>query len=79
MYTHTHHTTETKASESNILPIHAAFSFTFHFYFSFIYFERERVSMSGQGGERGRERVPSRLHAVTAEPDVGLDLITVRS
>ena len=29
---------------------------------------------SGGGAERGRERIPSRLHAVSAEPDVGLKL-----
>ena len=32
--------------------------------------------MSGGGAERerGRERIQSRFHAVSAEPDVGLDL-----
>ena len=28
----------------------------------------------GRGRERGRERIPSRLHTVSTEPDVGLDL-----
>ena len=28
----------------------------------------------GRGRERGRERIPSRLHAVSAEPDAGLEL-----
>ena len=27
------------------------------------------------GAERGRERIPSRLHTVRAEPDPGLDLM----
>ena len=45
----------------------------------FIYFEGERESVceQGRGGterERGRERIPSRLHTISAEPDVGLDL-----
>ena len=50
----------------------------------FIYFERERerkeMRMSGGGAERereregGRERIPSKLHAVITEPDSGLDL-----
>ena len=40
------------------------------FVFKFIYLER--VSKKGRGGERGRERILSRLHTVTAEPDVGL-------
>ena len=34
--------------------------------------ERERVSRGG--AERGRERIQSRLHAVSSEPNVGLDL-----
>ena len=33
----------------------------------FIYFER--------GGDGQRERIPSRLHAVSIEPDVGLKLM----
>ena len=43
---------------------------------SFIYFERERESMCkwGRGKERGRERIPSRLHTTSAEPDAGLQL-----
>ena len=31
--------------------------------------EREHVSGEGRGGERRRERIPSRLHAVSTEPD----------
>ena len=30
--------------------------------------------MSGGGAERGKERIPSRLPAVSTEPDSGLDL-----
>ena len=33
--------------------------------------DREKV---GGGAERGRQQIPNRLHAVSAEPDVGLDL-----
>ena len=40
----------------------------------FIYFEKEGENTSRGGAERGRERVPSRLCAVSAEPDVGLEL-----
>ena len=36
--------------------------------------EREQAHEQGRGRERGRERIPSKLHAVSAEPDVGLDL-----
>ena len=37
--------------------------------------EREKVCIceQGRGRERGRERIPSRLHAVSAEPDTGLN------
>ena len=34
----------------------------------FIYFERERECTSGRGTERGRQRIPSRLHAISREP-----------
>ena len=39
-------------------------------FFKFIYLERE----SGGGAERERERIPSRLRAVSAEPDAGREL-----
>ena len=45
----------------------------------FIYFKEERESACkhklGRGRERGRERIPSRLHTVSAEPDAGLHLM----
>ena len=41
-------------------------------FLNFIYFERDRDSVSGGGVERGRERIPSRLHATSAGPDAGL-------
>ena len=40
---------------------------------------RQRERDGERERERERERIPSRLHAVSAEPDVGLDLKTVRS
>ena len=40
--------------------------------------ERERENMGGVGG-RGRERILSRLQAQSMEPDVGLDLKTLRA
>ena len=46
----------------------------------FIYFERGRETeleraRVGEGQREGEgERIPSRLHTVSAEPDVGLDL-----
>ena len=42
----------------------------------FILREREREKREnecGRGRERGRERITSRLHAVSTEPYVGLD------
>ena len=48
----------------------SCYSFIHSFIHSFI-LEREE-STAGRGGER--ERLPSRLHSVSAEPNVGLDL-----
>ena len=42
--------------------------------FIFIYFERERERASRRGAERERDRIPSRLCCVTAEPDAGPEL-----
>ena len=36
--------------------------------------EREREHMQGRGRERGRERIPKRLLAVSAEPNVEFNL-----
>ena len=44
----------------------------------FIYLERERKCISRGEAERRRERISSRLHTVSAEPDIGLKLRTVR-
>ena len=44
------------------------------FIYLFIYFDRKIVLASaGEGGERGRQRIPCRLCAASAEPDVGLN------
>ena len=48
-------------------------SFSFSFVTLFIYLERQ--SENGRGGERGRERIPSRLLAVSTEPKAGLELM----
>ena len=42
-------------------------------FFKFIYFERENTCTSGVKAERGRERIPSGLCAVRAEPNAGLE------
>ena len=39
-----------------------------------IFRESKHAHLSGGGAGRGRERIPSRLCAVSAEPDLGLDL-----
>ena len=40
--------------------------------------ERERENEQGRGRMRGRERMPSRLHTVSTEPDVGLSPTDLR-
>ena len=40
----------------------------------FVYFERDSISRGGAERERERERIPGRLHAVSADPDTGLAL-----
>ena len=40
------------------------------------YFEREKAQ--GRGRERGRQRISSRLHTVSTEPDAGLEPTTVK-
>ena len=51
--------------------MNALFYLEFYFILNvlFIYFERER------GREREGERIPSKLHTVSAEPSVGLNLM----
>ena len=39
-------------------------------FFSFIYFERERARAGNRQRERGRERISSRLHGISTEPNV---------
>ena len=46
--------------------------------FFFLFFKFTYLFSEGEGG-RERERIPSRLHTVSAEPKVGLELATVRS
>ena len=36
--------------------------------------QRERECKQGRGRKRGRQRIQSRLHAVSTEPDVGCEL-----
>ena len=53
------------------------FQHTFFFFFS-LFLRETRQCEQGRG--RKRERIPSRLHDVSAEPNVGLELMkTVRS
>ena len=42
------------------------------FFLKFIYFEIERDRVGGGQRERVRDRIPSRLPTVSAQPDVGL-------
>ena len=51
------------------------FPFFFHVYlFILLEGEKEQVGGTERERERERERVPSRLHAVSTEPDTGLEL-----
>ena len=43
-------------------------------FFNIHLFLRDSELEQGKGRERGTERIPSRLRAVSVEPDVGLDL-----
>ena len=45
----------------------------------YLFLERASMSTGGGGAERGRERIPSRLHTVSSEPHVGWIPQTVRS
>ena len=66
-----------KFFSSHIICLSSKFLYLVSFFFLvFIYFERERMHVHEQGRdrERERERIPSRLRAVSAEPDVGLEL-----
>ena len=47
---------------------------SFFFFFKFIFREREREHEQRRGREKGRKEIPRRLHAVSAEPNVGLEL-----
>ena len=46
----------------------------FMFVYLFILIGRER-ERAGRGRRRGRDRISSRLHAVSTEPDAGLNLM----
>ena len=45
------------------------------FFFNVYFILRETENEQGRGTERGRERIPSRLRAVSTEPDMGLELM----
>ena len=51
------------------------FFFLIYFYFLSLFMLTEREHKQG----RGRERIPSRFHAISAEPDMGSIPETVRS
>ena len=48
------------------------FTFFFKFYL-FILRERKNMQEQGEGRQRGKERIPSRLCAISTEPDEGLN------
>ena len=57
-----------------LVHIYKSEKYIFFFFLDFIYlFLREREREQGRGRERGRERISSRLHARSADPNVGLE------
>ena len=69
---------QTHFSDLPFEPVGNPFSFfVLNIFLNFIYFEREGESASREGAERerGRERIPRRLHAVSREPRAGLKLM----
>ena len=64
---------ETSSPNTHDVPVPSVFVFVF-FLSLFIYFDRERESTSRGEKEGERERILSRLHTVSAEPDAGLEL-----
>ena len=52
--------------------------FPYHFFLNVYSFLREKgrahANKGGAERERGRQRIPSRLHTVSAEPNAGLEL-----
>ena len=63
-----------------MLLFHSTISLWFHLFFFFNLFilrerERERESTSRGGAERRTDRIPSRLHTISAEPNMGLELM----
>ena len=63
-------------SLSEVVPWLSLFLFPFESFFIYFREDRERapVHRSRGGAERGRERIPSRLCAVSSEPHPGLEL-----
>ena len=64
-----------------LVSCHSFFKKVFLIVYLFIVRERESGHEWGRGREREgeRERIPSRLYFVSVEPDVGLELTTMRS
>ena len=64
-----------EGKESEYMELHYFLSLHFFFkFYSFILREREKEREREHKKETGRDRIPSRFRAVSAEPDMGLDL-----
>ena len=71
---------ECEKNKRDIKEIQGTLSSSFSFFFPpiylFIYLERQRACGQGRGRERGRQRILSRPHTISIEPDSGLKLKT---
>ena len=46
-----------------------------YFFFLNLFILRERENQQRRGWQKGRDRIPSRFHAISVEPNVGLNLM----
>ena len=63
-----------RKSIKNVAAVRGLESITPPFCLKFIYFERESQREWERDRDRRRETIPSRLHAVSTEPNAGLEL-----
>ena len=75
----TYHVLHAKTTLCHAQTFSAFFHHTCFFYFIYLLWEKERGWVGGAGAKREGERIPSRLHTVSAEPNIGFNPRTMRS